>query len=228
MKQLKLWEDFINGDFWNEEFGQMTEESKNIISQIQNGTLKEKVYWKIQTSEPQFTYLLKKVKITNFKIVERNGDKIHNKIFQQLNKSFITPFDREDIQKLADTVDDVLDYINGTSQRISLYKPNEFLSIFLDMSNIISDAVKEIETAIVALENITKNKDKIIQCCININTLENKGDDLYHQCIMELFENEKDVPELIKKKEIIETLEKCVDKTEDVADVLKTILIKIS
>jgi uncharacterized protein len=162
------------------------------------------------------------------KAVEHEGDAVTHKIFQQLNKSFITPFDREDIQELASTIDDVLDYINGTGQRVSLYKPKTLIPIFSEMAVLISQATKEIETAVTALHEAGKNREKIIQSCINLNTIENKGDDLYHLGIMKLFEEEKDPAELIKKKEILETLEKCIDKAEDVSDTIKTIIIKMS
>jgi uncharacterized protein len=162
------------------------------------------------------------------KAVEHLGDEMTHKIFQQLNKSFITPFDREDIQELASTIDDVLDFMNGTSQRISLYKPKTLIPVFREMSEMILQASKEIQEAVVGLHMAGKNKEKIIQNCIRLNEIENKGDDLYHLGIMHLFEDEKDASELIKKKEILETLEKCIDKAEDVSDTIKTILIKMS
>lgn len=162
------------------------------------------------------------------KAVEHEGDDLTHKIFQQLNKSFITPFDREDIQELAATIDDVLDYINGASQRISLYKPKTLIPVFIEMADLIHQATKEIEIAVVALHEAGKNRELIIQSCIALNTIENKGDDLYHLGIMKLFEDEKDASELIKKKEILETLEKCIDKAEDVSDTIKTIIIKMS
>jgi uncharacterized protein len=162
------------------------------------------------------------------KAVEHEGDDMTHKIFQQLNKSFITPFDREDIQELASSIDDVLDFMNGTSQRISLYKPKTLIPVFKEMADLIMQASREIEQAVVALHVAGKNKDKIIQNCIALNEIENKGDDLYHLGIMHLFEDERDASELIKKKEILETLEKCIDKAEDVSDTIKTILIKMS
>jgi uncharacterized protein len=164
----------------------------------------------------------------DIKAIEHEGDAVTHRIFQQLNKSFITPFDREDIQELASTIDDVLDYINGTSQRVSLYKPKTLIPVFSEMADLIYQASIEIETAVIALHEAGKNREKIIQACINLNTIENKGDDLYHLGIMKLFEEEKDPAELIKKKEIFETLEKCIDKAEDVSDTIKTIIIKMS
>lgn len=166
--------------------------------------------------------------IKQIKSAEHDADDITHKIFQRLNKSFITPFDREDIQGLASSLDNVIDTINGTSQRISLYKPKTLMPVFGEMAEIIVQTSKEIEFSLHGLKNAGKNKDKIIQSCININSLENMADDLYHSGISSLFEKEGDTNELIKKKEIIETLEKTVDKAEDVSDVIKTILVKMS
>jgi len=166
--------------------------------------------------------------VKQIKAVELEGDEVTHKIYDQLNKSFITPFDREDIQELASRLDDVVDFINGSSQRVNLYKPKSFIHIFPEMAETIYLAAVEIETSLHGLKNAVKNRERIIQSCINLNTIENKGDDLYHQGISELFEGEADAKELIKKKEILETLEKCIDKAEDVSDVIKTILIKLA
>lgn len=166
--------------------------------------------------------------IKQIKSVEHEGDEITHKIYKQLNKSFITPFDREDIQSMASSMDDVTDYINGTSQRIELYKPKVIHPYFIEFAETIFQAAKEIEFSLLNLRDPGRNKEKIIQACINLNTLENKADDLYHSGISKLFEEEKDTIELIKNKEIFATLEKTVDTAEDVSDIIKTILIKMA
>jgi hypothetical protein len=125
-------------------------------------------------------------------------------------------------------LDDVVDYINGTAQRIGLYKPKVIHSTFKEIADVIVDSAKEIEFSLLGLRNAGKNQEKIFQSCINLNTLENKADDLYHDGISQLFENEKDTIELIKNKEIIATLEKTVDMAEDVSDIIKTILVKMA
>jgi uncharacterized protein len=160
--------------------------------------------------------------------VEHEGDDMTHQIYKQLNKSFITPFDREDIQALASCLDDVLDYINGASQRINLYKPKVLISPFVEFAEIIDSAATELEILFHGLRDAVKNKETIMQGCININTLENKADDLYHAGISNLFEHEKDTIELIKNKEIFGTLEKAVDTAEDVSDIIKTIMIKLA
>ncbi len=166
--------------------------------------------------------------IKQIKAMELEGDEITHEIFGQLNKSFITPFDREDIHELASSLDDVLDHMNGASQRIRLYKPKVLLPVLKEFSELIYQAAKEIEFSVNGLRNAGKNREKIIQSCIVLNTIENMGDDLYQMGISKLFDEEKDTIELIKTKEIIATLEKAVDKAEDVSDVIKTILIKMA
>jgi len=166
--------------------------------------------------------------INKIKELEKIGDDITHHIFDQLNKSFITPFDREDIQQFASNIDDVVDTINGAAQRIRLYKPKTYIPVYLEFAEIICQAAKEIEFSVNLLTDPSGNKDKITKSCISINTLENKADELYHIGISLLFENEKDPFELIKKKEILETLEKAVDKAEDVSDAIKTILVKMA
>ncbi|MEI6454913.1 MAG: DUF47 family protein [bacterium] len=166
--------------------------------------------------------------IKQIKSVEHEGDEITHKIYKQLNKSFITPFDREDIQSITSSMDDVTDYINGTSQRIQLYKPKVIHPYFVEFAEIIYQAAKEIEVSLINLKDAGKNREKILQACINLNTLENKADDLYHSGISKLFEEERDTIELIKNKEIFATLEKTVDTAEDVSDIIKTILIKMA
>lgn len=166
--------------------------------------------------------------IKQIKDLELVGDEITHTIYDQLNKSFITPFDREDIQQFASNIDDVVDTINGVGQRIRLYKPKTYISVFLEFAEVLYQAAQEIEQSVNLMKDPAINKKKIIDSCIIINTLENKGDDLYHLGISTLFENEKDAFELIKKKEILETLEKAVDKAEDVSDAIKTIMVKLS
>jgi predicted phosphate transport protein (TIGR00153 family) len=162
------------------------------------------------------------------KAMENTGDDITQKIYDQLNKSFITPFDREDIHELASNIDDVIDFINGSARRINLYKPKTLSFTFKEMADVIFEAAKEIEFSVNHLRDAGRNKEKIIDSCVKLNILEKSGDDIYHQGITKLFEEEKDTTELIKKKEIIETLEKTVDKAEDVSDTIKTILIKMA
>ncbi len=160
--------------------------------------------------------------------VEHRGDEITDKTYQQLNKSFITPFDREDIHELAAHIDDVVDSINGVSRRICLYKPKKLLPVYRQMADMINEAAKEIEKCIHGLSDAAANKTEISQSCANVTAIEHKSDEYYYVAVAELFDKEKDPAELLKNNKILEILERCVDETEDVTDTIKSILIKMA
>lgn len=159
------------------------------------------------------------------KLLETKADDIVHQVFDRLDTTFITPFDREDIQKLTMKMDDVLDNINAASQQIRLYKPVRPLPEFREINLVVIRGCELIRIAILELRNL-KKPDKINDACVKINELENVADDIYHKLISELFARETDAVELIKNKEILETLEFATDRIEDVSDILKTIIIK--
>jgi hypothetical protein len=162
------------------------------------------------------------------KDIEHIGDEITNKTYVQLNKSFITPFDREDIHELTAHIDDVVDSINGISRRICLYKPKKMMLIYKDMAELIYEAAKEIEAAIHCLKDPAANKEKITRACDKVKEIEHMADELYFLGVSELFDKEEDPKELLKNNKILEILETCVDEEEDVTDTLKAILIKMA
>ncbi len=159
------------------------------------------------------------------KALETKADEIVHQVFDLLDSSFITPFDREDIQRLTSKMDDVLDSIHACSQLIKLYKPKKLLPQFRELSLVVTRGCQQMRVAVMELHNL-KEPLKINDACIKINELENIADDIYHQLISELFDTETDPIELIKNKEILETLESTTDRIEDVSDILKTIIIK--
>ena len=162
------------------------------------------------------------------KNVEHIGDDITDKTYIQLNKSFITPFDREDIHELTAHIDDVVDSINGISRRICLYKPKKMMPIYKEMANLIYEGAKEIQTAVDCLKDPVANKEKITRACERVTAIEHEADELYFLGASELFEKEEDPKELIKNNKILEILERCVDEEEDVTDTLKAVLIKMA
>ncbi|MDD2621636.1 MAG: DUF47 family protein [Bacteroidales bacterium] len=164
----------------------------------------------------------------NIKSCETKADDVTHTIFNELNKTFITPFDREDIQLLASKMDDVLDYINSAINQCVLYKPKTFTHFMSDVSNQIHQAALSLQKAFYLIPQIMKQSEKIMEACIEINAVENETDDLYRRFLIELFENEKDAIELIKRKEIMADLEAATDKAEDVTDILKSIIIKLA
>lgn len=162
------------------------------------------------------------------KEVEHIGDNITDNAYQQLNKSFITPFDREDIHELTAHIDDIVDTINGVSRRICLYKPKNLMPVYKEMAEMIYEAAREIQTGIHCLNDAAANKEEITKACNNVTAIEHKVDDYYYVAVSELFEKEKDAAELLKNNKILEILERCVDEEEDVTDTLKSILIKMA
>jgi uncharacterized protein Yka (UPF0111/DUF47 family) len=162
------------------------------------------------------------------KVVEHIGDDITNKTYEQLNKSFITPFDREDIHELTANIDDVVDSINGIARRICLYRPKKMMPIYKEMSELVLEGAKEVAIAIHCLKDPVANKEKITRACGIVTAIEHKADELYFTGVQELFEKEEDPKELIKNNKILEILERCVDEEEDVTDTLKSILIKMA
>ncbi len=194
------------------------EDAKNLVKAADR--LKEL----LSTSNPAEHERLHKV----IKDLEHIGDEITDKAYVQLNKSFITPFDREDIHELFANIDDVLDSIDGVSRRIVLYKPVNLLPVFKEMGVMIYSAAKEIETCIHCLNDAAANKKEITKACDKVKNIEHMTDESYYIALAELFENEKDPVELLKKNKILEILERCVDEEEDVTDTIKTILIKMA
>jgi uncharacterized protein len=162
------------------------------------------------------------------KEVEHIGDQITDKTYQQLNKSFITPFDREDIHELIAHIDDVVDTINGVSRRICLYKPKHLMPVYKEMADMINEAAKEIQICIHGLNDAAANKEEITKACNKVTAIEHKVDEYYYVAVAELFDKEKDAAELLKNNKILEILERCVDEEEDVTDTIKSILIKMA
>ena len=160
--------------------------------------------------------------------VEHIGDEITIKTYEQLNKSFITPFDREDIHELTANIDDVVDSINGIARRICLYRPKKMMPIYIEMAQLVFEGAKELETAIDCLKDPVVNKEKIKVACAVVTAIEHKADELYFKGVSELFEKEENTKELIKNNKILEILERCVDEEEDVTDTIKAILVKMA
>ncbi len=162
------------------------------------------------------------------KEIEHIGDEITNRAYQQLNKSFITPFDREDIHELTAHIDDVVDSINGIGRRICLYRPKHLMPVYKEMAKMIHEASLEIQTSIHLLVDAAANKEEITKACDKVKEIEHKADDYYYVAIAELFDKEKDPAELLKNNKILELLERCVDEEEDVTDTIRAILIKMA
>ncbi len=158
--------------------------------------------------------------ILKIKPLEVRCDEIYSKVVKRLNKTFITPFDREDIYLLTKRLDDISDMLFGATARIETFNIKRKIKYADKLSSIILEQISELGKAIQDL------KVKSINECKIVKTLETEADKIYQNAIKELFEEEKDPIEIIKKKEILEILENTCDKCQTTANVILSIFIK--
>jgi len=157
--------------------------------------------------------------------IEHRGDEATHGIIENLNKTFITPFDREDIHKLAMMLDDVIDMINTIVSRMRIYKLSGVNMNLVAFSSVIEESVRAVAWGVKGLRNL-KNAKSIMDSCVEINRLENVGDRMRDTVLANLFETEKDPITVIKLKEIYQDAETVLDVCEDVANVVESILVK--
>jgi len=156
--------------------------------------------------------------------LETEADVLTRDIFSELNKTFITPLDREDMQRIASKIDDVIDFMDGIAARVYSYKITSSPPYCKEMAVELVKATKEVEYMISKLQRIKDPKD-MIQHCRNTSDIEHIVDDLYREAIRELFESD-DAIKIIKLKDIYETMETASDRCVDVSDVIEDIVLK--
>jgi hypothetical protein len=162
------------------------------------------------------------IKIEEIRRIEHKGDEMTHSIMRKLNQTFITPFDREDIHKLASSLDDVVDFINAACARIIMYRITNPPPEAGVLARLILAQGEELQKAVTNLQK----SDHVLAHCVEINRLENEADQVSRNGIARLFDKETDPITLIKIKELLEFLETATDKAEDVADVLETVVLK--
>jgi uncharacterized protein Yka (UPF0111/DUF47 family) len=158
--------------------------------------------------------------------LEHRGDEISHRIYEQLNRTFITPLEPEEINRLTMALDDILDYIEGTTLMMMSYGITEGDAAMKELAQLILLSVSEIELAVKAIRKI-KDPSYIEEKCIEVNRLENLADDVTAHAITELFKG-GDAVTIIKLKDIYQNLESATDKCEDAANVLSDIAIRHS
>ncbi len=161
---------------------------------------------------------------TQIKKLEREADGLTRSVFAELNKTFITPLDREDIQRIASKIDDVVDYTEGVSGRTVSYHITSTPPYMLEISKELVKATKEVEFMISKLSHV-KGKTDIISHCRTTSDIEHAIDDLYREAVGKLFET-NDAVNIIKLKDIYEAIENASDRCVDVADVIEDIVLK--
>ena len=189
----------------------------------QAGVVKEAA-WQLVALTEDFTNV--KEKRHAIEKLEHKGDQITHDIYEQLNSSFITPIDPEEISKLASALDEILDYIDGATEKMYYYNIESTDSHMIELAKLIHMSTVEIESAVKGIRSI-KDPRYIEERCIEVNRLENLADDVLAHAVTDLFKT-TDAIAIIKLKDIYEHLETATDNCEDVANVLSDIAIRHS
>lgn len=163
--------------------------------------------------------------LENMHRLEHEGDEVTHEIFERLNKTFITPFDREDIHALAKELDDIVDMLYTIVNRLKVYNVIGGNKNLMEFASVIEESVRAVECAIKGLRN-AKHLKSVRESCVEVNRLENVGDSMRDEVLANLFETEKDPISLIKWKEIYQDAETVLDICEDVAHIVQNILVK--
>ena len=171
------------------------------------------------------TWQLVESRVSEITELEHAGDTITHQIVAQLHRTFVTPFDREDIAMLAHTMDDVVDFIHAAADAMLIYKIDRPSQRAKELSDIILQGATEMEKAVSGLRHRTKLK-KILEQCVEINRLENAADRVFRSAMAELFDDATDITQVIKWREIYEHMEAATDRCEDVANVLEGVALK--
>lgn len=176
-------------------------------------------------SEPDFDK--RAAIISKVEDLEHVNDELTHRIFTELGRNFITPFDREDIHYLASALDDICDYIYATAKKINFYKVNPNDNGIQKLADLIEQGCEHIHNAVFELRN-RRNMRQLTEALVKVNSIENQADDVFDMSIDRLFEIEQDAKEVIKKREIYQVMEIVTDKCEDAANVIESIIIKYS
>src|SRR5450631_1498461 len=156
---------------------------------------------------------------------EHLNDDLTHRVFTELGRNFITPFDREDIHTLASALDDICDYIYSAAKKINFYKVNPNDTGIQKMADLIEQGAAQIRIAVRELRNM-RDMRKITDALVKVNSIENQADDIFDMSIDRLFETEPDAKEVIKKREIYQVMEIVTDKCENATNVIESIIIK--
>ena len=169
----------------------------------------------------------RKVLIRQIEKLEHKGDEITHRIFKEVGVTFITPFDREDIQRLASVLDDVLDFIHGAAKRVELYKVDPIHPSMIKLADLILQSAEQVNIAVSGLRS-SRTYTRVREALVKINSLENHADDVFDNAVARLFEDNVSAIEVIKVKEVLSALETATDKCEDAANVMESVIVKFS
>ncbi|HEY7472588.1 MAG TPA: DUF47 family protein [Gemmatimonadota bacterium] len=159
------------------------------------------------------------------KDVEHEADSITHDCVEALHRTFITPLDRDQIHMLISRMDDIMDYVETVSDQCVLYNIDHMTPDARELAAVLLESTEQIEGAVKGLRDM-KHASAILERCIDVNRLENKGDELLRRAVARLFDEEKDPVSIIKWKEIYENLESATDRCEDVANIIEGIVLE--
>jgi uncharacterized protein Yka (UPF0111/DUF47 family) len=163
--------------------------------------------------------------LTQIEDLEHVNDDLTHRIFTELGRNFITPFDREDIHYLASALDDIADYVYASAKKINFYRVNPNDIGIKKLAEMIEQSAFYVSKAVIELRNM-KNLRQVTEALVKINSMENQADDIFDMSIERLFATEPDAKEVIKKREIYQVMEIATDKCEDAGNVIESIIIK--
>lgn len=164
-------------------------------------------------------------KISSIQEIEHKCDQLIHSIVEQLNRSFITPIDREDINEIAKELDNIADAIEDTAHRFRLFDIKAVTEDAKKMSDLLVICTEELKLVMAELKNMKSSKS-LCQKIIEVNRIENEGDNIYRNAMASLFTSGMDALEIIKWKEIYEFLENSLDACEDVANIVEGVVMK--
>ena len=163
--------------------------------------------------------------IARLRDLEHECDITTHEIMDKLNRTFVTPIDREDIHSLAKELDDVVDIIQAISERMLLFNIDKTTEDLLELAKTLEEAVSNVSKAVTAIRELNRPR-RILDYCIEINRLENRGDRTSERAIGALFDKNNDPMEVLKWKEIYDSTEGAIDKCEDIANIIEGIVVK--
>lgn len=160
------------------------------------------------------------------KQIEHETDVITHTCVERLHKTFITPLDRDAIHQLITRMDDVMDYIESAAIAVSLYELTEMTAPARALADVLVRATEAVAVAVAGLQHVKRRADDILKACIEVNRLENEGDEILRGALAELFRGATDPLLVLKWKEIYEALENATDRCEDVANVIEGVVLE--
>jgi uncharacterized protein len=161
----------------------------------------------------------------SIKDIEHEADSITHDCVEALHRTFITPIDRDQIHLLISKMDDIMDYVETVSDQCVLYNVDHMTTTAQELAAVLLESAEHIEGAVKGLRDM-KHAETISEHCIEVNRLENRGDELLRKAVARLFDEEKDPVSIIKWKEIYENLEIATDRCEDVANIIEGIVLE--